>query len=448
MRGPALADASTLTVGGDGSTIHNDGGWGGGGYTGVSGSDAPNADAGGDGGGSGGYGGGDGGGGGGGLLMIGADATITNDNTITGGNGGYGSYPGSAGVGGAGIYGNGATITNSGTINGGISFTGGMNSLTLESGSTINGAVYSSREGNDTLALGGDEDKSFDLSTIGTQYLGFGNFAKTGSSIWTLSGTTDPQLELDPMPWTIRDGTLVVGDADHTDTDLVGSVKINADGTLAGFGTITGNVSNYLGGAVLPGSLLTTGKLTINGNYTQIGDRSDYTGSLLVLVTPTRASQLAVTGTATLGGTVEAIYAPGVYEATSYTILTAGSVSGTFETLKGKTPEDFTLDPSLAYSDTTVDLVLGATKTVTPTDDTTFNAMGSTAISGAQGATGTLLDYLGGLGGDGGNDGTATLIRPIRIALAGDEGLKGLLSPCPRTQCLVPGDRTPRLARR
>ena len=54
----------------------------------------------------------------------------------------------------------------------------------------------------------------------------------------------------------------------------------------------------------------------------------------LVQVNPATSSFAKVTGTATLGGaTVNAIFAPGSYVAKQYTILTAGSVSGTFGTL-------------------------------------------------------------------------------------------------------------------
>ncbi|HUD51502.1 autotransporter domain-containing protein [Parvibaculum sp.] len=418
-----------------------------------------------------------GGNGGAGVMILASGGTLTNSGTITGGQGGIsgGAIP-SAGRGGTGVAGTGLAIVNSGTISGGggkgfgisgsdlqitnsgtisgasggagyaIYFDGGTNSLTLEAGSTITGKVvayvdYLTREHNDSLALGGDEDASFDLSAIGTQYVDFGSFQKIGSSIWTLSGTTDPLLELDPMPWTIYGGTLVIGDKDHPDTDLVGDVTVESDGRLMGFGTVTGTVTNFSDGVIMPGSPTDTGKLTIDGDYLQYDASKGGSGRLAILVTPEKSSLLAVTGTATLGGTVNAVYAPGVYTAKSYTILTAQTVTGTFDTLGGETPNGF--EQALSYATPgEVDLVLsggGPTPpdgpddpiVVTPTDDTTFNAAGSSAINGTQDANDTLLGYLGGLGGNGGNGGTASLIRPIRIALTGDEGLKGLLSPVP-----------------
>jgi hypothetical protein len=176
-------------------------------------------------GGKGGAGGG-GSGGSGGSGGIGAyfvnGGTLTNEGDIAGGNGGVhgsGTYgDGSDGNGGAGIVGGDLAITNSGSITGGlggdgvtranaITFTGGTNSLTIEAGSAMTGNVVAF-SANDTFALGGATDQSFDVSQIGAaaQYRGFGHFAKTGSGTWTLTGTTS-----EVTPWTISDGTLKIG---------------------------------------------------------------------------------------------------------------------------------------------------------------------------------------------------------------------------------------------
>jgi fibronectin-binding autotransporter adhesin len=53
------------------------------------------------------------------------------------------------------------------------------------------------------LALGGKGKATFDVSNIGTQYQGFGIFVKTGSSTWTLTGTTSAVT-----PWALDAGTL------------------------------------------------------------------------------------------------------------------------------------------------------------------------------------------------------------------------------------------------
>jgi hypothetical protein len=54
-----------------------------------------------------------------------------------------------------------------------------------------------------------------------------------------------------------------------------------------------------------------------------------------VQVNPATASTTNVSGTASLAGTVAAVFAPGSYVSRSYTILTAtGGVTGTFDTLE------------------------------------------------------------------------------------------------------------------
>ena len=68
---------------------------------------------------------------------------------------------------------------------------------------------------------------------------------------------------------------------------------MQAGGTLAGHGTVSGNVTN--GGTVAPGG--TIGTLTVTGNYTQgAGD------TLAIEANPTTASELVVSGSASLGG--------------------------------------------------------------------------------------------------------------------------------------------------
>lgn len=113
-------------------------------------------------------------------------------------------------------------MTNNGAIAGGfaggsgpqadaITFTGGDNRLGLRAGSDIQGVV-DANSGNNRLALGGSADATFDVSTIGDteQYQGYQAFEKTGSSIWTLTGTTDSVT-----PWTINQGLLSISSDDN-----------------------------------------------------------------------------------------------------------------------------------------------------------------------------------------------------------------------------------------
>jgi uncharacterized protein with beta-barrel porin domain len=119
---------------------------------------------------------------------------------------------------------------------------------------------------------------------------------------------------------------------------------VNAGGTLSGIG-----VGNTLvaGGIFAPGSGTAGSSMTVTGT---LGFNAAAT--YLVNVNPSTASFTNVSGVATLGGaTVNAIFAPGSYISKQYTILNAGSISGTFGTLTNTDlPSNFT--DSLSYDAT------------------------------------------------------------------------------------------------
>jgi hypothetical protein len=111
----------------------------------------------------------------------------------------------------------------------------------------------------------------------------------------------------------------------------VGSMNVLAGGLLKGTGTLNGDVNNSAG-TVSPG--LSPGILTINGNYVQ---GASGTLNMEIGGTIPGASghdQLVVTGTATLGGTLNAGLINGFVPAAtdSFTLLKANSVTGTFDT--------------------------------------------------------------------------------------------------------------------
>jgi len=275
---------------------------------------------------------GSGGSGGAGVSMLGG-GTLSNSGTIRGGAGGLigqSSGNGISGAGTAAIIGANLTIINSGIIIGGlsgnggtraapISFTGGTNVLELQSGSAITGNVVAFSTA-DTLRLGGVSNATFDLTQIGAaaQYRGFGHVVKTGSSVWTVTNTPGTATA-----WQIDAGTLnVTGNLSASN-----GITANSGGTLSGTGTI-GNTA-IAGGVFAPGSGTAGSSMTVNGT---LGFTSASTYA--VFIDPTTSSFAHVTGTATLGGaTVSASYANGAYLAKQYSILTAGSVSGTFGTL-------------------------------------------------------------------------------------------------------------------
>ena len=193
--------------------------------------------------------GGDGGSGGsgghgadGGAVLSGAPTPIPAEDGTDGPDGpnGSGGAFGAGGPGGVGVLAQGnANIIDAGTIAGGkadggtgpsadaVLLQGNDNTLTLEAGSKITGAVVS--QGTNTLALGGDQNapagNTFNLTTTsaGGQYQGFTNFGKTGSSTWTVTGDSTFSGGT-----TVSGGTLVMGTGSH----LGGTVSVDAGATL------------------------------------------------------------------------------------------------------------------------------------------------------------------------------------------------------------------------
>ncbi|KPC53826.1 autotransporter family protein [Amantichitinum ursilacus] len=154
----------------------------------------------------------------------------------------------------------------------------------------------------------------------------------------------------------VSGGVLQIGDASHASAVLAGNVQVAADGTLGGHGSVVGNVINA--GIVRPGGSI--GTLTINGNYSQSAS-----GTLLIDVSPSGASQLKVNGAANLGGTLQLLYGPGTYTASTFNVLSANSVSGSFANVSSNVPTGMT--QSVAVSGTGVNLVLQGAATATPT---------------------------------------------------------------------------------
>ena len=262
--------------------------------------------------------GGTGGTGGAGITISVSGITITNNNTITGGNGGMAGRGtgfvngsnGTAGSGGAGISfsaGSG-TVINSGTITGGIAnggtgaqadaidFAGGNNQLQLLSTSTITGnVVVQSPTSNNALVLTGSTNGTFDASKIGTQYLGFDTYLKTGTSTWSLANTTTAVTS-----WNVTGGTLQIS-SDANLGNASGSLTLNG-GTLATTASFATNRTITLGasggsfapaastqftvGSVLTGSNALTekgaGTLILSANNTYSGGTTISSGTLQI----------------------------------------------------------------------------------------------------------------------------------------------------------------------
>ena len=191
-------------------------------------------------------------GGAGGAGLRQSDGTLLNSGNIIGGNGGasglfvttpIGGTPAlpAPAEGGVGVVGSNLNIVNIGVISGGyasghqgdpnyraaaIVFTGGTNRLELRRDASFGGVVDASR-GTNTLALGGTDDRRFDVSLIGNagQFRGFASFEKTGTANWILDNTTTAVT-----PWTLRQGTLTIS-SDASLGDVSGKLTLDG-GTL------------------------------------------------------------------------------------------------------------------------------------------------------------------------------------------------------------------------
>ena len=287
-----------------------------------------------------------------------AGATFTNSGTVVGGTGGAAGTGGLVfgGQGGVGVVGEGLTIINSGTIARGtngagslglpanaITFTGGTNVLELRAGSTITGVVQAGSA--DTLRLGGTTASSFNVSNIGLQYRDFGQFEKTGTSTWTLTGSTSTTTN-----WRVSAGTLQIsseGNLGGAGSAVVlggGTLRTTADFTVSRLMLLDSgtNTINTAGGTELtwsglidgPGSLrkagngilILEGAKTYGGGTTvaagtlQLGTAGGSAGSITGAVVVAFAGSLDVANGDLTGATITN---------TGFTSIRGGSTAGT-----------------------------------------------------------------------------------------------------------------------
>ena len=276
----------------------------------------------------------------------------------------------------------------SGTVN----FNGGI----LRAGASSSNFISGFGAGSLVVDTGGLylDTNGFDV-TITDGLSGSGGLTKIGGG--TLVLDSDNTLRGNSE---VSAGTLVVGDS-SSNAVLGGNLTVDAAAALLGYGTIGGNLTNN--GTVVPGGTSgTMDALSVGGNYTQAS-----TAALSIEVSPTSASQLKVSGSATLNGVLAIVYDPGTYTATQYTIVSAangvsGKFSSTTATLSGGANLG-TLQSSLTYDANSANLVLAnASATVTtpvvvaPNDTSIYTALGTAAVMNAQGTTAALLDRTGG----------------------------------------------------
>ena len=237
----------------------------------------------------------------------------------------------------------------------------------------------------DTLALGGSTNASFNVSQIGAaaQYQGFGVFLKTGSSTWTLTGSTTAVT-----PWMINQGTLVVS-ADNNLGAASGGLSFGG-GTLqflAGFTSNRGVTLNAGGGTFdTDGNNVTLSGVIANGNGAgALTVASTVAGGVLTLTNTN-----TYTGATTInGGTLAVNGSIATSSLTSVnnngTLIGTGTVGnaqiasgGTFAPGAAGTPGTFmTVSGNLAFASGAIYLVQ-----VNPATASLANVTGTASLAG------------------------------------------------------------------
>jgi len=228
-------------------------------------------------------------------------------------------------------------LSNENTYTGGTTINGGT--LQLGNGGA-SGSIIGNVVDNGTFAINRSDSYTFSGVISGT-----GTFAQIGpgTTILTAASTYSGGTAIDA-------GALIVNGSIASSS----LTTVNSGAALLGSGTVGSTVVNT-GGFLVPGSAGVLGTMTIAGNLAlQSG------AFYVVQVNPTTNSTTNVSGTASLAGTVGAIFAPGTYLTRSYTILTAaGGRTGTFDALATLgLPANF--QPSLGYTGNTAVLNLTA----------------------------------------------------------------------------------------
>ncbi len=245
----------------------------------------------------------------GGTFNVGG--TVTGDSTFGNANGA------TLAIGAAGNYTLQGLLTNSGAV-------------TIASGGQLTATVAgitNNADGTITVAAGGsvaDDLNNAGVVTNGGIYAANAINTGTINNDLTWTGTVSNAATFNNAAGATVSG-LLTNTAGITTNDgaLNGGATVSG-GMLTGVGSVT-NLT-LTGGTFAPGSGTPGTSMTVSGSLV-LSSAATY----LVQLNPASSSFAAVTGTATLGGaTVNAIYASGGYVAKKYTILTSGSISGTF----------------------------------------------------------------------------------------------------------------------
>ncbi|MBR0895352.1 autotransporter domain-containing protein [Bradyrhizobium tropiciagri] len=219
------------------------------------------------------------------------------------------------------------TLVANGTITGtggtAVQFGGTNDVLQVQTSTVFNGNLVGS--GTSIVQFGGTTAASFDLSKLGT---GFANFGVLAGSNWSFTGNNSNFAGMISV-----DSTFILNGAMPN-----ASVTVGPDGTLGGNGTIGNTI---ISGTLSPGNspgTITMASLTMTAAATY-----------LVQVTNTISDKTIVTGAASVAGNVVVEPLERITKKTTYTIVNAGTLSGTFGSASLLLANNLARNPVLSY---------------------------------------------------------------------------------------------------
>jgi len=232
----------------------------------------------------------------------------------------------------------------------------GSTVTTIDAGGSMTSTGFVAQGGGDTIVNGTLSSALFHVTGNSVQ-IGSGGILDAGAGGYT-QGTAGSFTSI------AAGGELLVGGGDYSQeigtwTVLDGALTadtISNSGDFSGIGTMTGSLIDL--GSITPGDD-GLGSMTLDGQY-------DQTGFLYIDISgPNQANRLAITGAATLGGTLSLDllngFTPSLGDA--YEVLSFGSRTGDFGVFSAPA-----LPPGLAWQETydANDLYVSVVKTSVP----------------------------------------------------------------------------------
>jgi autotransporter-associated beta strand protein len=287
---------------------------------------------------------------------------------------------------------------NNATLSGVITDDGASHGrLIVTNSNGTSGNVALTNTGN-TYSGGTEVQAGATLSIADARAIGSGGLDLVGSPTVpaTLQTTSDMTISApitvagDPV-FNVAAGTILTISSPIADGASAGDVVADGGGTLAltAANTYTGQTIINAGatlalngsGAIAASRAVTNnGVLNIAGKTTNVALGGTYTqgstGTLSMNFAPSNNQQLNVTGAASLGGTLTLTPSAGTYTAGRYTLLTASSVTGTFQTFNANLAGLTSMNYSLNYDPTNVflDLTLNGPSAANTQDALTQSA--------------------------------------------------------------------------